>query len=707
MAIADDIADLPELPVPMLPAKLVPADSLKGVLASLNAQIGLGGGSGAGGGIGVDITLAPWNAPTDGTGDCAPILQAIVDAGYRTVWFPGGTMASPKVYRFESQVNLPAGTKLVGENHQTVLIDALSDLWVEGLRNTDTNYTTDWSRIEISGFTVKMAYGGITIHGHESRVFNMRFRGGLPNRWCIQLHASNEFYLGQISAGYGGGIHNLVANGIRIYAEDTPTNGERTVNFGDGLIEDVSLKGAAVSWMGIVIEHLSTDTSLGVMNNIKCVRVQAQAPVSSSHPDAVPAGSVYAYNASTGLKLHRVQRSFFDTVDLEGNDIGCYAAGDMIGLQTGATRRNTFVNCQAFNCRSPWVDTNSSLDGSVGQNGFVGGQEFGPLTPVGLQNGDPNAAFTGKRATYDWMVPGALFFARPGNGDFKAALRVTDNEHFYFVNLYQESPGVTPFDTMPKYLTPRKALGVDVSSALNAARIFRPQGYATGKESRIVIGNGEGFTLPSGGDTLAVGPLHRVEIADPLYLSPWTAQPSALGSNVPGILINAQDKAAIGAPSSGYWWGPGLYGLIDDANQAQRIAEPRTFVPTWVPATPRPGMTAAQMGRTATSYTVDRTWFGKLSEHTNSSLCTITIPADLIRAEEDGGGTHKTAATFRVARSGSAEVEFAAGSGVTIRSTLGSGATISPTASQYAVFELTYIRTGAGTATVYLCKISA
>jgi hypothetical protein len=201
----------------------------------------------------------------------------------------------------------------------------------------------------------------------------------------------------------------------------------------------------------------------------------------------------------------------------------------------------------------------SSLDGSVGQNCFINSQDSGPLQPTGLANGDPGGTFGGRRSTYDTLLPGGMWFARPGNGQFKGVVRYTDDEAWYFTGDSQDAAG-EPFAGMPKFQTPARALGVRVNHSPNEAHLFRPRSYAAGREHRITIGNGEGFSL----GTTTIGPLHRVQIADPLWVVPWAGQPQGLGGNVPGVLVNASAAAVLGSPGTGYYVGPGLYALVND-----------------------------------------------------------------------------------------------------------------------------------------------
>jgi len=681
--------------IPSLKHEVVDYDDLVDVLLKIEAEIGVDGDNS--GGIGLDVTRPPYNMDNSGGTDCSALLSSILAEGNRLLWFPPGT------YRFDTPVSIPTGTVLLGAGPNHVTIKANGSRWLDGQYTVGGDGKPNWARIKISGFRIDMAQGGIRLGGHENRITDMRFRGGAAGHWCIEMYAANECAIAYVSGGYGPNTDNLSANGIRWYA----TNDENTINYGDSLILEVAFKGDVDNWVGLALEHLGTHATRGVINNILVARAQFQAPGSGSDPLSNPndPASVRVKNNSVGVRLKHVQRCTFVTVDVEATFYGFKSESQAGGLGGKADKRNAFIGCQGFNTRHGWHDQNDSYDGSAGQNVFVGCQEVGPLLPVGLANGDPDGTYNGRRATHDILIGGALWFARPGNGAFKTAIRCTDGEHLYVVHDYQEPSrnGTTkyPYDGMPKYRFPRKALGIDVASSLNAARLFRPQGFvaqnslsntyddntapgAPAKESRIIIGNGQGFTL----EGQPVNPLHRVEIADPLYVAEWTNPlVTSYGANAPGIVANARQEDVLGTVR--WWTGPGLY--------TNRRVPGGQF--EWRPLASIAGATASQLGRSGTSYTMDRNWFGMHIEHT--AAATITIPTGLIGDDEALSTSGLTAARWFVIRSGQDDVTLSAGSGVSLypagRTTSVSSYVIP--GGGYAAF-IVYTRTGSSSARV-------
>jgi hypothetical protein len=85
-----------------------------------------------------------------------------------------------------------------------------------------------------------------------------------------------------------------------------------------------------------------------------------------------------------------------------------------------------------------------------------------------------------------------------------------------------------------------------------------------------------------------------------------------------------------------------------------------------VPVSPRPGFGVAQSGKSGSAYTVDRSWFGKTHGMANAADSVITVPKDLIRADEDLASTNRSCARFWLRRGAAGRVTFAPGAGVTL-----------------------------------------
>lgn len=714
MSIASTLAALRAIPLPMMPVDVYDADELRpvldAILEAINAidpDLGGGGAGAADGTPGLDLTLPPYSAPKDGTGNCSPILAQAIADGYRVIWHPAGR------YRYNDAIQVPYGLAIFGSGPDAVTIDCRDDLWLELNREVVEEVPLAWSKTQVGGFTLDMTVGGIRGHGTSIRIGNIRLKGGTAGAWGIELHATNG---GRVFGITGGDNSTLVANGVHVYAENSSP--ENVTDYGALPIEEIRLKGAADDWIGVYLEHQSTSSSGGAIAGAKLTQIRCSAPAASDTPNRIAVGSGYVYAGSTGLKLYRTSGCHMDEVDVSDNDVGVWHGGHATGW--GASDRNLFTQCKAERCRYPWIDTtgddttNTSPVGKVpspvakssARVAVIGGSGVGPVQPTGDANGDPGGAYTAKRGSLDWLLPGGLWFPRAASGPHRLVARASQNDHLYLTTLYQLNSGVA-YDSAPQQLTPRKAIGFDVISDTDKARIYKPRGYASGAPSRLVLGNGQGFTIGDGlGGNLTVGPNQAVEVADPLYLSAWTVAPDGLGVTTQNAMIQAASEVALGSSTLGFWQGPGLYALVDDATQAERIGDPRTFVGLWAPVAPRPGMVAVNSSRTGTSYTLARSWFGAIAEMGNSSACTISVPADLIRAEESGSGTHKTGAEFEVRRGAAGAVTLSAGSGVTIYvdgSTSSVSSVAIPRLGQ--TVRVRYVRTGSATATVYVANV--
>lgn len=666
MSIASLKAALQRIPVPMLGHEMADYDQLVEIITAIEERfetIDPGGDTpvtAVDGTPGLDITLAPYSADRAGVSDCSTILDQAIEDGHRAIWFPAGR------YRFAATINVPAGVSLHGSNDGAVVIEAEDDYWVE-LLTDDASLDANWGRCEVHNFAIEMAIGGIRAHGNGHSLSNLRLAGGTAGSWAIELHAARYCALRDIHGGYGTGVNVLAANGIRIYGLDDVT--EQGVNYGWHLLQNVTLKGSGADWRGILAEHLSSTT--GVIRDLQLARVRIEAP-------SIESGSI-------GIELARVQDSSFTNCLVSDMTTGWRLSS---GSATYPTQGNSFTASAGRANTTNFADTNGTTGGSVRRNSYIGCGEWGPVGALS------------EGGYCDLILPAGLWFSPPGSQAPRTAVRVTENGHLVIADKNKE--GSDPYDSAEDFLQPRRALAIDVGTDDDYARIYRPSGYTGGQESRIIIGNGQGFSVPDGGGTLAIGPAHRVGIADPCYLLPWTIAPGGLGATTQNIMIHATDKAAINSPSSGRWMGPGLYTLNDDATEAERTAGTRVFVPLWVPINKNPGFFSSRPSITTLSAAVDRRWFGQLRNVNSASNASFTIPPDLIRAEEEVNNTNKTGAWWKYRRGGSGTVTFTPDSGVTVYDATGTASVASVALSANKVVTFHYIRTGAATATVFV-----
>ena len=410
------------------------------------------------------VSVRDFGAVGDGVADDAPAFQAALDAALHILVPPGR-------YRFESVVQVKPRRRIEGAGRDVTVIDARGERAFvfhrnEGAYAVDPGGTTDWNRSSIEELSIRMAVGGILAHGHEFIAQRLRFSGGSPAGWCLELEDANECCLREISAGPGGGEHDLFASGIRLYAD------EPGVNYGDGLIEEVSIKLKGAGTTGLLVEHLGVPVAgkLYVMNNLLINRVQVNSA-------GIPPGS-------TGIWLKRVMRSALVNCDVEFVETAFRVEGAAGGGNSGSSRHVSFVNCYVLNCTVPWVDSNATLPGSVMRCFFTNCNGFSPLNPVGVASNDP-AARAGEGDTF---LPASLWFHEPSQGGPAVQLRSPNVGQLVVTGDFHDGTSPTR-DGNVKNAQPRQALGIDVTS-FNVARLYRPRGYQQSEESRIAIGNG-------------------------------------------------------------------------------------------------------------------------------------------------------------------------------------------------------------------------
>jgi hypothetical protein len=182
------------------------------------------------------VSVRDFGAKGDGVTDDSAAFQAALDA-YCAVTVPAGQ------YLLASEIQVKPRRTITGAGRDTTRIIAQGPRAFTfnlnaGAYTVEPTGTPDWNRSRISQLTVQMATGGVLVHGHEFHAHGVRFVGGSPTGWCVELVDSNECSLREIAAGTGGGGDDLLANGIHFYG----SNANPAVNYGDSLIEEVSIK---------------------------------------------------------------------------------------------------------------------------------------------------------------------------------------------------------------------------------------------------------------------------------------------------------------------------------------------------------------------------------------------------------------------------------------------------------------------------------
>jgi len=572
--------------------------------------------------LGETVSVLDFGALGDGAADDSPAFQAAVDA-HSAIAIPAGR------YRLATPVHIRPGRTLVGAGRDTTEIVAEGAHAFVFHRNeepytVDTGSATDWNRSAVAGLNIRMSRGGIRAIGHEFRLADVNFAGGSApdgeadsDGWCVDMVDANECVLAGINAGYGGGTrHAMNANGLRWRAQTTG------VNYGDSLVQEVSVKLAAAGTVGILIDGHLVDASK-VVNNMVLQRIQVNAPEGGS--------GITPLAGSTGIKLWNAARICLIDCDVEVLDVAFEEYSEALGGQAGACVANTFISCIAHFCNTNYRDSNALFSRSVIQRNFFGCDNVAPL-PTGVVPGDGGRGQDGDAYFQGaWIVN--LF------GEPSVQFRSRDKDVLLLTGDHK-GDAQDDADGHPSQLTPYRGFLFELTSK-QAAKLTRPVAFGTADpddanstllDVRLELGNGEGD---------ARGELARVQINDPLAFKPRTTEPVR---PVNGMAYYVTSSGAL--PSTGEWYlGPGLYGRINDGEHPP-IAVQQGAVPH---------------RERNTDWTVSATDFGKIHRvnHGSDRLC--TIPPGLV---PPGEGARR----FWVIRQGSGGVSFTVGDGATLRS---------------------------------------
>ena len=465
------------------------------------------------------VSVKDYGAIGDGTTDDAPAFQAALDA-HAVVLVPAGT------FRLATEIHVKPRRRLVGAGRDATLITAEAAHAFTFHRNADAyavdpSGTTDWNRSSLTDLSIRMAGGGVRVEGHGFFATRLRFSGGAPDGWCLEMVDANECGLRDLSAGYGGGAEILLASGIRWVGV---TAG---VNYGDSTIEEVSIKLAAANLYGVKVEHTGSAQSL--VNNLILSRVQVNAPQANGTP----------FPGTVGVSLSQVRRCLLEQVDVEVVETAFEEIGTAPGGNSGAVSLVSYLGCHALNCTTPFRDSNGQpgLGGSAMRRTFLGSTQVFPIK-VGTDSDDTSV----RAGLGDTLLPAGVWIPEPSQGQLGVQLRSPNVGQLIVTGDFIET-GMLP-DGHPKKAQARQALGIDVTS-FNVTRVYRPRGFTAGNESRLAIGNGEEH---------ASGGLHRVEVADPLYLTPRVAEPPQPRN---GEVIYCESSAPL--PAGSPWIGAGWY----------------------------------------------------------------------------------------------------------------------------------------------------
>ncbi|MEO1018544.1 MAG: hypothetical protein AAFY56_12760 [Pseudomonadota bacterium] len=461
--------------------------------------------------------------------------------------------------------------------------------------------------------------------GHEFRATDLCFFGGAAplgqndlNGWCIDLVDANECMISRINAGYGGGLrHRMGANGLRWRAA---TAG---VNYGDSLIEEVSIKLASPNTAAVLIDGHAADNNK-VINNILMSRIQVNAPSGG--------GGITPLPGTNGIKLWNAARIQLIDCDVEVVETA-FEEYSTVMSGSGSCVANTYLGCITHYCPEAYKDSNSETSRSVYQRNFIGCDNVGPAK-MGSYSGDGGRAQDGDAFLNGvWLMslfsePAIQFRSRD-----KGVLLLTSD---YKGNFQTDADG------HPSTQKPYRGLLIELSSK-NSTKITRTVSNDDAdpdlddgtnlRDTRLELGNGE--------DDFR-GELARVQINDPLYLRPRTTEPPR---PIDGLIYYAATAGAV-PPTGDYWLGEGIYSRLKNGIIAPLAVEPG----------------AVSMLERNLDFSVSASDFGKIHRVNNGSDRTVTIESGLL---EPGAGARR----LWIIRQGSGGVHFEVGDGVTLHAT--------------------------------------
>jgi hypothetical protein len=573
--------------------------------------------------LGELVSVKDFGAVGDGGTDDSAAFQLALER-HKAVWVPPGT------YRLDSEIQVKPRRRLIGAGRDATIIDARAARAFTFHRNTGTNRVDqtaaeDWNRSVLAHMTVRMTKGGVRVHGHEFRAFDLAFFGGGaplgqddPDGWCLDMVDANECTIRDVQAGYGGGgAHRLLANGVR-WSSSTPA-----VNYGDSLVEELSVKLGAADTVAVLLRGNGT----GLINNVLLSRVQVNAPVNGS--------GITALAGTSGIKLWNAARIVCLLCDVEVVDVAFEEYSESTGGTAGACTNNSYVGCFVhYAGTAAYRDSNDRFSRSVIRTSFLGCDNLGPI-PIGNVANDNGRAQDGDLFAQGLWV--ADQYRQPS-----IQLRSRD-KGVLLITTDQKGAAQANADGHPSQANPYYGLLIEQTSQ-QSAKITRPvangavdsgDGTTPLLDVRLELGNGEND---------ARGELARVQVNDPLYLRPRTTQPMR---PIDGLLWYA--TSATGVPATGeYWLGEGIYGRVNNGD-AVPVAVQRGAVPE------------RERNLAVNVSAVD---FGKIHRINNAGEITVTVPAGLVSA---GQGARR----FWVIRQGTGGVRFAASGGAILRSSGG------------------------------------
>ncbi|MFO1074131.1 MAG: hypothetical protein U1E17_15915 [Geminicoccaceae bacterium] len=280
----------------------------------------------------------------------------------------------------------------------------------------------------------------------------------------------------------------------------------------------------------------------GLINNVLMERVQVNAPAASGSPRAVavPGTAIFTFAGTVGVHLKTVRRTQLDTVDVEVVETAFKEEGTGLQHQSRHQHRHRLHQLPGAELRhrlrrQQWLTTakaHHAPDHDRDDRGL----------PAQDRHRLDLRRRHGQAGRWRHALPSDLWLCEPTKGAPAVQLRAYAKGVLYLAQDYRETAGAVR-DGNVKNQKPRRGLILDASAndttGVIAARV-------PGTTRRIEIGNG-----PDHPD----GRLHRIELRDPLYLTPRSATcrrtpPSPAWWSISTAAPACRSTRAGGAPAS-------------------------------------------------------------------------------------------------------------------------------------------------------------
>ncbi|WP_159716855.1 glycosyl hydrolase family 28-related protein [Geminicoccus flavidas] len=324
-----------------------------------------------------DVSVQDFGAKGDDAADDSQAFQLAMASGARTIRVPPGR------YRLTTPVQVPNGTAIVGQGRDSSILrldhDGVGLFFGSGFAAGTAEYS-DGTCIGL-GITLRATAqaAALKVVGNNFIGRDLRFRGGGPQTWAIELDRSNDWSIVDLLA-WGDAADAFAGNGIWVR-----NSTGAAVNYGDGSMRQVSIKLGGPNLKGLFFE--GSAASPGIINNVLVAKANIVAP---------------AQSGCTGIHIKNARRLTFVSVDLESLTTGVLEEGTAAAMSEVNSWLGTFFLANSTSPATAYADNNATVPGAVRHRSFVGCDNF-PSLGANFADGDS-------------MLPRGIWLSSPSTG---------------------------------------------------------------------------------------------------------------------------------------------------------------------------------------------------------------------------------------------------------------------------------------------------